>query len=826
MASYSTVKPQKKKLGPRPHVETNARPKTSGTIDSNTGTRPVANLPTSIRVNNKSLLSLGLRPGSQQSSRSVPGRFAPSIHTLSGAPPLPSPSFLSPQYSPTDNRSVILRPSSVTGDASAATPEKLRLMKALQLRKRNMLMAQRASAVSSGPSDSHAHSASVSSMNTTTASTRLSSIPSQEHLEAIDVEAKPTQPSHVDSPTVMTNLSEDPSTKASSLSEQDDTSRTRRSLSSATSSSLTPRAPAEEASLKVEDRVDPSPATGSSSSVQPAESSLAPDADVKAALAYLHNSQIVKADDLVLGIKVGLPSEIKQQLPVPNLAPKPASPAKSRRMRPPEPLKLLPNGNASASDVSEDDSLIDDIQNATVHEAKPISVARSPVTPIMSKGSSDRLREMMTKPPTTSHSTGRRSAATTPERGRSASGSARSVSTALPQWPPLPTHSVPQPPLTKKATLGTGISKRIKVLEGLRSKDSSPPRQTQPIRETSVGTSAFSAFMKRSSLMPNQQQILNASTENSPPRALPATGPQYDPHSSPSNKGGPNPLADPQRSSHKGETISVTARIVRDQSGKPPPIAPSSNYHAPLNLYRSPLIVEHEKHGQSTSDQSLHAPRIKSPTKSERGRFSFSSHRSPSHTNLPRSESSHSKISKTGNYKRQGPRSISDGASVSEDKSKSSMTSRLMRRMSNLTNSRKTQPVVKEEPPEMPMSGGHEYHEFTRENSIAESLMHVVDIGDVNIQFPESFLWKRRFMRVDDQGYLIFAPPATDGSMKASSRKYHLGDFKRPTLPDLEREEMAWSIVLDLKDGRTLQCACESKHAQQQVLQSEYSLPH
>src|SRR6202000_3492253 len=97
--------------------------------------------------------------------------------------------------------------------------------------------------------------------------------------------------------------------------------------------------------------------------------------------------------------------------------------------------------------------------------------------------------------------------------------------------------------------------------------------------------------------------------------------------------------------------------------------------------------------------------------------------------------------------------------------------------------------------------GALENQDLTRENSIAESLLHVVDIGDVNVQFPESFLWKRRFMRIDDQGFLIFSPPTTDGTTKSVSRKYHLGDFKRPSLPDLEREEMAWSIILDLKDG-------------------------
>ena len=145
--------------------------------------------------------------------------------------------------------------------------------------------------------------------------------------------------------------------------------------------------------------------------------------------------------------------------------------------------------------------------------------------------------------------------------------------------------------------------------------------------------------------------------------------------------------------------------------------------------------------------------------------------------------------------------------------------------MSNLTNSRnKIQPSTREEPTQRQTANTQENDDLTREDSISESLMHVVDIGDVNVQFPESFLWKRRFMRVDDQGFLIFSPPATDGNVRSVSRKYHLSDFKRPNLPDLEREEMAWSIILDLKDGRSIQCACQHKQSQQQVLQSESPL--
>jgi hypothetical protein len=144
--------------------------------------------------------------------------------------------------------------------------------------------------------------------------------------------------------------------------------------------------------------------------------------------------------------------------------------------------------------------------------------------------------------------------------------------------------------------------------------------------------------------------------------------------------------------------------------------------------------------------------------------------------------------------------------------------------MSNLTNVRrsaKSQTSIPNSEHTHPDTIEERIEPDTGKASISESLLHVVDIGDVNVQFPESLLWKRRFIRIDDQGFLIFSPPANEANPRGVSRKFHLNDFRAPVLPDPEREEMAWSIIMDLKDGRSLQCACESRRAQRHVLQSK-----
>lgn len=824
VASYSAVPSKKKKLAPRPHVEATHRPKTSGTVDSSLNVRPVANLPNTIRVSNRHLVNLSGRPGSQQSTRSVPGRFAPSSSAPNGLPPLPSPSHVQSLYSPAESRPAISRPASVTTDAPTATPEKLRMMKALQLRKRSMLLAQRSSVTSPATSTTHNY------VTTDSTSDPQALNSSQEHLANIDEESNLAQSSTTTSPTFMTNISEEPSTKASSYTDPDDASQNRRSLSSATSSSVTPRAIVQEKQNTGEDSNNERPPTRSGlriGNLPQAQNSDAVFEKGSSILAKAPSTQGPEEPSYDLSPQEIPSSKIQSSeqslrngvISARTIEPTSEPPQTSKRFAPPEPLKLVATGDTFASDVSEDELLMDELQNATVQEAKPMSVARSPVTPIMSKGSSDRLREIMTKN-TSSGSQARRSPGSTPDSKRS--GSMRSTSTALPQWPPVQVESAAVP-LTKKPTLGTGISKRIKALEVLTTKETTSHHPPAPVRETSSGRSALSAFMKRSSLLSNPP-VPNASTNASPPKKLPVLTFPIDAKSAAEPKEHRRPSVDSYSQVQKGDSISVTAKIIRDPTSKHPPMSPSSSYNTPLNLFRSPLIVEHEKYDNLPRDQSLASVQssTKSPTKSERGRFSFSSHRSNSNSNLPRSDSNHSRMSHASTYKKHGPRSASDTASIGEEKTKTSRTSRLMKRMSNMASSRNKNPSVPKAQPSPRQI--QEQLEATRENSVSESVLHIVDIGDVNVQFPESLLWKRRFIRIDDQGYIIFSPPMTDANMRSISRKYHLSDFKRPSLPDVEREEIAWSIVLDLEDGRCVQCACESRSAQQQVLQCEYVL--
>ena len=60
-------------------------------------------------------------------------------------------------------------------------------------------------------------------------------------------------------------------------------------------------------------------------------------------------------------------------------------------------------------------------------------------------------------------------------------------------------------------------------------------------------------------------------------------------------------------------------------------------------------------------------------------------------------------------------------------------------------------------------------------------------IGEVNVQFPDTLLWKRRYVEIDAVGDLVLSQNS-DG--RASSKRYHFSEFYTPYIPDRDREEL------------------------------------
>jgi hypothetical protein len=78
-------------------------------------------------------------------------------------------------------------------------------------------------------------------------------------------------------------------------------------------------------------------------------------------------------------------------------------------------------------------------------------------------------------------------------------------------------------------------------------------------------------------------------------------------------------------------------------------------------------------------------------------------------------------------------------------------------------------------------------------------------------------------MLLDSAGYLILSPALTtgkQGSTAGATRRFHMGEFKTPAVPDMEMEELPNSIILDFVEGGGLQVACEDRTGQGRVLKS------
>ncbi|KAK5078853.1 hypothetical protein LTR64_002729 [Lithohypha guttulata] len=796
----------------RPHPESQRRPRTAGYSEDMVSVRRVANLPTSVRVSSR-ISSQPSRPGSQQSTRSVPARFVPSANL---PPPLPSPTEPTiPVSRPTASR-MQSQTSTLSAESSNVSPEKMRLMKALQMRKRNQLLAQRsAPATALVPPSTMASTDStqsgLSDLSTAASSTNNASRMANSQIPEI----ASIDESETTSPISVITISDHHSTDATSLEMSIIVNKSRASLSSDTNSSTTPTA-----NDGRQQRADP--CTNQETSID----------DTNTSNSASHGPVIVSGPDESSAAKSDRITTInhpefnqheRQDLAsVQSLESQPMSdsvsanqPNKKRHQF--EGRITIPGALTDPSEVSDSESFMEELQNATVQEATSMSVNRAPMTPVLSRiptrdMSRDRTYSDMSNTKHRSHSYG--SQASTPEKPRATSraGSTRSVSTALPQWPPQSTEPVPALP-KQKAQISAGISTRVKTFEGLSHPDSDACSVAAE-KDHTRGT-MLSGMLKRASFL-----NYSSRTDRTPDKEVPSPSPS--PRTAVLEEAIAKANARPvvQRPgagtevyspTHKGETVSITARIVRNPSNGPQ--GPGDD----AQMHWSPLIVQHETREEHDlpsplSHDTTHSSDSFAPsTTSERRHFSFSSHRANSR-NLSPVEKRSQRPSITSSPKKQS-RPPSDTSSITEER-RASRTSRVLKRLSGFG-----KPRTKASGITSPTQESLHTETIQEQAEMPEhKTRSVVDIGEVNVQFPEGLLWKRRFLRVDNQGYLIFAPPINDFSTHGKNREIHLDELYQPALPDLEREEMAWSIILDLKAGGTVQCACGSKEAQMSIL--------
>ncbi|KAF1957790.1 hypothetical protein CC80DRAFT_515301 [Byssothecium circinans] len=464
----------------------------------------------------------------------------------------------------------------------------------------------------------------------------------------------------------------------------------------------------------------------------------------------------------------------------------------------------------SEAEYLSDDSFMEELQSAKFEEAMPVSVSKSPITPFFPGKQSRSDRSLPTRTASQVVKTGR----LTPEQPSSRKSSG----------PWLPHVNSDTVVTAKKINVSSGISQRIKALAEKSNRDSTAlvsPVGT-PEGSTSIVAQRKSSFfatppsgnsptgkpVQRLSLAPFASRSSSASPDNKPKIQPPSM----------SREQSRQTVYNIQQEPEKSESVQVTARIIRDpQVQKPTLMMPTES--TPLDLRQSVITIDHQKSTRPPSRKQSSAKA--DPTSPVRP--PSSSHSKDAGSTLPRS-SSESSWRSFGRRMSESkpmppPRSISAHSTESGDEKqekkekKESRASKLFKRMSTMPSSK------------------------TRKNSAASSMLSEEDlppalpslreppspvqIGDLNIQLPDTLLWKRRYVEIDVSGNLVLRPSKANELSKGITKRFHLTEFRAPYAPDQDRQELPNSVVFDFIDGRTLQCACETHSAQVHVLQSK-----
>lgn len=325
----------------------------------------------------------------------------------------------------------------------------------------------------------------------------------------------------------------------------------------------------------------------------------------------------------------------------------------------------------------------------------------------------------------------------------------------------------------------------------------------------------------------------------------------------------------------KPETISVTARIVRepDQNYPRPPSQVDFSDYTILDLKQSPLVVDHQK--ASEERELAHVPAVDAPpvptplvhageprrslqerrlsrdTKASSiiedplhrpgqrtsltmardfiresmvGKDTGSAVRPPS-VHQPTSLMSRLSISTrrksiTQDTALLSPTSAGEKSESGDEKKEGNRASRIMRRLSSTFSPKKpgpatTSPTLAEESNETEKVIPPRAMTAPAAPAPSAAGTMVAHMGDVNVQFPENLLWKRRSMSLDSNGFLHLTP--TQGAVSArerQSKRFHMSEFKSPYAPEIEVQELPNSVCLDFLSGSGLQFAFQDRAGQ------------
>ena len=858
------------KVGPRPSLDY-SRARSSGSVTRSNGPRPVATMPAGVHVPARKPAST--RPQSQHTFS--PPKFLDAL-TMQRQLPLMAKQSFGALDRPTSKAGSIASVSTFAYVSepkfATTTPEKQRLMKALQLRKKQLEKNTAEVVTSETPEKSIPQQipeqpATAATFEAADCNADRDNIATEvAYVNAKGPRDAPPAPDLSTLPIVLRELSEETPTKASSLMESEEST-----IYSTVSNHV--RGPnetdiSEDGELFFGHRLqtEVTQLQGDQKHVVPKISSVSthqsdlPGPEIVPNLGTPNSSEIVH--EMFLPSEVPLPivdedeRSLLQASPastvhvseVQNSAPVIILPNKTSRTRPHssikksgndagvnkstrpstadsvdlnqkernvkrrglvDPLKIGLSGEQSDDNFLSDDSFMDELQSATVHEAKPISVSRSPVTsvfptsPKMSRSSSAfRLTRTISNP--LDSGSPEKGGLLTPELSSSSlmsqndirrpetAASPRSVSSPLDNGnaqaqrhlsPSSSTHSIHRsisvsptardpfdnssPVMPKKSGVSSLISQRIKALEKISSPSPPGPLSTPTATPVLVGKRKDSLSQSQALSTPSSIQMDGTRWRNRKDVPYPTPSP------SPQNVLSRSFEAKTPRS--QPESISVTATIVRDSGNRKPEIPLDPSEPVQQNFHHSPLVVQQHATGHALSKTFKKSSKSKSSSeKSDSSAGQEVKRPIATRRDSAASKKSSSSRKESVDTPRSLSRNSSDGLSndgLKEEKKESRKT-RLFKRMSAISSSSrrgiaqalgpsmKEEPIVERQEPEARLPSAN------------------IDLGDVNVQFPDTLvgeiqlsqktltdcvqLWKRRHMTIDNKGFLVLSPSEAD----------------------------------------------------------------
>lgn len=827
---YAELYKPKVKLGPRP-VKLPERGRRSFTSSSPSHSRPVSSLPAGLHV--KSTMA----GAPQLNFPSPPSTSPPTIPLpfLPRPPPIPDDSLYPPRPgSRGSSRSLPISSASIKTSKSTMTPEKQRLMKAMELRKKQMRR----------------------------------STPNEPNVPPTVPENVPAMPTTIDKLHTLPERTEHEINKADSGIQMDyegpinsatkeDTSRTvdeqepgrqaQTTLQAKRSSTLSVELPAPYRIHEPKFQVD-SPTLGRTFDTQQGmQRSLALPSLLRSTTCAEDSSHspvdtsTTRTEEESMSQSVsGADSEVANS----ETDPKNAVLQQKRRGWV-EPLTINVDHTTTPEhehNYLSDDEFLEELQSATLQEATPIMLQRSPASPffpprrpsarsaqstysIASALSGATLNSIMNQQEQTKDilpDDVDRSQDITPtptERDPLETQADSKTMSSLPITQVQTPESERGDPLIapRRNNVSSGISKRIQALAEKSAREGSPPTGSSP--QTLSAKSSLVSLRKNSLQDPAQLQT----TVKRPVSKLSVW-----PAASKAPMAQPNLIVN--RSANR-DSVSVTARIVRRPSTQ------SGAISSPTELHHSPLLINHTRGRPTNHEFPPMAPLLTneqppsqgttSPEPRDRSLSPAFSHSSidsgPTSNRKSFDRKSYASRHKSESQQKNLSKHTSMASLASDSRSeieKPSRTSRFLKRMSHIGgNKKKTQANE----PSIQVSAPPPQKQAANRESVADMPPAIV-IGDLNVQFPDTGLWKRRWVEIDFAGNLIFTAsrPVSSVTTGKSSQgfvtKFNLKELKGPYIPDLDRQEMPHSVLFDLSDGATLSCASEDNMAQRHLM--------